>query len=109
MRRIGIIICATVAIGAVLFPNTKAQAGGEGVAAGLIGGLVGGAIIGSALSQPRYYYPEPYPVEVEVEGPPPYGAGAPYGFAPACYWTRGAPVWDGYRGMWVRPRIQVCD
>jgi hypothetical protein len=21
----------------------------------------------------------------------------------------GRPVWDGYRGIWVRPRIQVCD
>ena len=27
----------------------------------------------------------------------------------ACYWTRGEPVWDGYRGVWVRPRVQVCD
>jgi hypothetical protein len=24
-----------------------------------------------------------------------------------CYWTRGEPVWDGYR--WVEPRVQVCD
>jgi hypothetical protein len=21
----------------------------------------------------------------------------------------GRPVWDGYRGIWIRPRIQVCD
>jgi hypothetical protein len=27
----------------------------------------------------------------------------------SCYWTRGEPVWDGYRGAWVRPRVQVCD
>jgi hypothetical protein len=26
---------------------------------------------------------------------------------PQCYWTRGQPMWDGYR--WVRPRVQVCD
>jgi hypothetical protein len=25
---------------------------------------------------------------------------------PACYWTVGQPVWNGYR--WVRPRVQVC-
>ena len=29
--------------------------------------------------------------------------------AHACYWTRGAPVWDDYRGIWVRPRVQVCN
>lgn len=104
MRRIGIIICATVAIGAVLSSNRQAAAGGEGVAAGLLGGFAAGAIIGSVASQPRYYYgPVPMmPVEAEYEPVP-----AP--MAPACYWTRGAPVWDGYRGIWVRPRIQVCD
>lgn len=31
---------------------------------------------------PRYYYPE------------------------RCYWTRGAPFWNGYR--WVYPRIREC-
>ena len=25
---------------------------------------------------------------------------------PACYWTYGQPVWNGY--AWVRPRVQVC-
>ena len=35
--------------------------------------------------------------------------GTPVYMAPDCYWTRGAPVWDGYRGIWYRPRIQVCD
>jgi len=34
---------------------------------------------------------------------------APVYVGPTCYWTRGAPVWDGYRGIWYRPRIQVCD
>ena len=101
MRRISIIICATVAVGAVLFPTQKAAAGGGDVAFGLLGGLAAGTIIGSVVSQPRYYY-EPIPVEVEMDGPPPQ-------MMPSCYWTRGAPVWDGYRGAWIRPRIQVCD
>jgi hypothetical protein len=26
---------------------------------------------------------------------------------PACYWTYGQPVWNGY--AWVRPRVQVCQ
>ena len=26
-----------------------------------------------------------------------------------CYWTRGEPTWDEYRGAWVRPRLQVCN
>ena len=103
MRRIGIIICATTAAVAVLASNQKAAAGGGDIAVGLLGGLAAGAIIGSAVSQPRYYY-EPVPVEVEVDGPP-----GPMMMAPSCYWTRGTPVWDGWRGVWVRPRIQVCD
>ena len=93
MRRIGIIICATVAIGAVLSSNRQASAGGEGVAAGLLGGFAAGAIVGSIASQPRYYY-EPVPVPMEAEYEP-----VPMPMAPACYWTRGAPVWDGYRGV----------
>jgi hypothetical protein len=28
---------------------------------------------------------------------------------PSCYYTPGAPVWDSFRAMWVRPRVQVCD
>jgi len=28
---------------------------------------------------------------------------------PSCYYTPGEPVWDSFRGMWVRPRVQVCD
>jgi hypothetical protein len=31
------------------------------------------------------------------------------GESPNCYWTRGQPVWDDGRGIWTRPRIQVCD
>ena len=39
-------------------------------------------------------------------------SGAQYaqtGDSPTCYWTRGQPVWDDGRGIWTRPRIQVCD
>jgi hypothetical protein len=87
-----IVLVAVATMGATIAP---AQAGNGGaVAAGVIGGLAAGAIIGSAVSQPRYYAPAPVYVS-----PPPV----------RCYWTRGEPVWDGYRGVWVRPRVQVCD
>ena len=62
-----------------------------------VGGLAAGAIIGGAVAQPRYYAPAPV---YEVE--PAYAA-------PRCYMTRGEPVWDAYRGIWVRPRVRVCD
>jgi hypothetical protein len=89
----GLIVLATAAI---VLP-APAQAGGNGVAVGLIGGLAAGTIIGAAAAQPRYYAAEP----VYVAPPPPPPS--------SCYWTRGEPVWDGYRGAWVRPRVQVCD
>jgi hypothetical protein len=72
---------------------TPVRAGGSDVAAGLIGGLAAGTIIGAAVTAPRYYGP-----------PPVYVAPAPY-----CHWTRGEPVWDGYRGVWVYPSVQVCE
>jgi hypothetical protein len=71
---------------------TPAHAGNGDVAAGLLGGFAAGAIVGSVLA------PRPAPV---------YVAPAPVYVVPQCYWTRGEPMWDGYR--WVRPRIQVCD
>ena len=91
----GLIVLVTAATMSAAILPAPAQAGGRGgaVAAGVLGGLVAGAIIGSAASQPRYA-PEP----VYVAPPPPH-----------CYWTRGEPVWDGYRGVWRRPRVQVCD
>ena len=102
MRRISM-ICATLAAVAVLAPNQEAAAGSGDVALGLFGGLAAGTIIGSAIAQPRVYYaPSPYAVEFEYDAPPVM-------IAPNCYWTRGAPVWDGYRGVWVRPRMQVCN
>jgi hypothetical protein len=93
MTRGLIVLVAAATMAAAVAP---AQAGGRGgaVAAGIIGGLAAGAIIGSAAAGPRYY--EPAPVYV---APPP----------PSCYWTRGEPVWDPYRGVWRRPRMQVCD
>ena len=98
MTRGLIVLVAAATMGAAVLP-VPAQAGGNGgaVAAGVLGGLAAGAIIGgAAASQPRYYAPAPEPVYV---APPP----------PRCYWTRGEPVWDGYRGAYVRPRVQVCD
>jgi hypothetical protein len=96
MKRALIVLAAAATLSAAVMPVTPAHAGkGGAVAAGVIGGLAAGAIIGSAVaSQPRYYAPAPVYV-----APPP----------PRCYWTRGEPVWDGYRGVWVRPRVQVCD
>src|SRR4029450_1776206 len=77
---------------AVAPPPPPAHAGSGAVPAGLIGGFAAGAIVGSALA------PRPAPV---------YVAPAPvYVVEPQCYWTRGRPMWDGYR--WVRPRGQVC-
>lgn len=73
------------------------------VAAGILGGLAAGALIGSAARPapppPAYYYPAP------AYAPPPPA----YVPAPSCYFTPGEPVWDSFRGMWVRPRVQVCD
>jgi len=74
--------------------TTPVQAGGGDVAAGLIGGLAVGTIIGVAVAGPRYYPPPP-PVYV-----------AP---GPACYWTRGQPVWDAYHGVWSYPAVRVCE
>jgi hypothetical protein len=77
-----------------------AQAGGNGgaVAAGIIGGLAVGGMLGAAAAQPRPYY-----------GPPPAYVYDEPAYAPRCYYTRGEPVWDSYRGIWVRPRVRVCD
>lgn len=77
---------------------TDAHADGGRIFAGVVGGLAAGTILGAALA-PRYYYPPP-PVYLEpVDAPPPV----------SCRWAQGAPVWDGWRGEWVRPRVQVCE
>jgi hypothetical protein len=97
MKRLGVAF-AMAAVLTILPANQPAFAN-NGVAFGILGGLAAGTIIGAAVAQPRYYY-EPVPV---VVAPPP----APVG--PGCYWARGERVWDEYRGVWFRPRIQVCD
>ena len=98
-----LIVAAAAAIAVAGIQSEPAQAGSRGgaVAAGVIGGLAAGAIIGGAMAQPRYYGPPP----AYVAEPEPVYVAPP----PRCYWTRGEPVWDGYRGVWVRPRVQVCD
>ena len=41
-----------------------------------------------------------------VAPPPPPVYYAP---APTCYFAPGAPVWDQWRGIWVRPQVRVCN
>jgi len=97
MRRALSVVAISLLMGAAN-PST-ARADNGRVAAGLIGGLAVGTMLGAAAAAPRPYYA---PAPVYVEPVPVYEA-------PACYWTRGAPVWDGWRGVWYRPRVQVCD
>ena len=85
---------ATAVTVSALAVASHAHAGNGDVAAGLLGGFAVGAIVGSAMApRPAPVYVAPAPVYVV---PP-----------PQCYWTRGQPMWDGYR--WVRTRVQVCD
>jgi hypothetical protein len=95
------LIVATLSVISLTAATQPVQAGGNGgaVAAGVLGGLAVGAIVGGAAAQPRYYAPPPAYV---YEPEPVYAA-------PHCYYTRGEPVWDAYRGVWMRPRIHVCD
>jgi hypothetical protein len=88
MKRVPI-VCGGVALALSCIASQPAAAG-DNFAAGLIGGLAAGTLFGIAASSPPVYYVAPPPV-----------------YVPSCYWTRGRPVWDGYR--WHRPRIQVCD
>ena len=95
-------VAALAVLAIATFSDMSAsQAGGGDVAAGLLGGLAAGAIIGAATA-PRYYGPPP----AYYAPPPVYVEPAP-AYAPACYWTRGEPVWNGVAS--VRPRVQVCD
>ena len=70
----------SILTGCSLSAATTPVRGGD-VAAGVIGGLAAGTIIGAAVAGPRYYAPRLPPPPVYV--------------APACYRTRGEPVWDG--------------
>ena len=87
------IVCGGVAI-ALSCIAANPTAAGDGFAAGLVGGLAAGTLFGIAASSPPPVY---------------YVAPPPPAYVPTCYWTRGRPMWDEYRGIWVRPRIQVCD
>ena len=78
---------------------SEARAENGQIAAGVLGGLAVGTLLGSAAAPRPYYAPAP----VYVAPPPVVYEASP------CYWTRGAPVWDDWRGIWVRPRVQVCD
>ena len=102
MKRTFIVLAMSATVALSTAPQS-AQAGGNGgaVAAGVLGGLAVGAIVGGAAAQPRYYAPPPaYVYEAEpVYAAPPR----------QCYWARGEPQWDGYRGVWVRPRMRICD
>src|SRR5882762_9586631 len=100
MRTI-LLMRTTMAIGLVatlMGAPIQARAENGQVAAGILGGLAAGALIGSAVRPapppPVYYYP-----------PPPAYVAPP----PSCYYTPGQPVWDSFRGIWVRPHVQVCD
>ena len=82
-------LCSAAVIALGCLAPSQAEAG-DGFGAGLFSGLAVGTILGVAASRPRVYYAEPV-------------------YGPVCYWTRGRPVWDPHRGIWFRPRIQVCD
>src|SRR5262249_48791674 len=97
-------IVATGLLVALTAAPIQARAENGQVAAGILGGLAAGAVIGSAgrpaPPPPVYYYPAP----AHAAPPPAYRVAAP-----ACHYTQGQPVWDSFRGAWVRPRVQVCD
>lgn len=94
------VVVASFTLSAIAVPGVARAENGQ-VAAGVAGGLLGGMLLGGALAPRPYYAPAPvYYVEeapVYVERPS------------RCYWARGEPIWDEYRGMWRRPRMQVCD
>jgi hypothetical protein len=101
MKRLAIaLVTVATAISMIAVPNARAENGQ--IAAGVAGGLVGGLLLGGALA-PRPYYYAPGPVYVQPE--PVYVEPPPY----RCYWTRGEAYRDDGRGVWVRPRIKVCD
>lgn len=92
-------IASALSVSSAVVPS--AARADNGVAVGILGGLAAGAIIGSAVAPPPYYGPAP----VYMEADPVYVSPPPY----RCYWTQSEPVWDEYRGAWLRQRMQVCD
>jgi len=98
MRKLLVSLLITGSLCLTFTPRTAVAGSGE-VAAGIVGGLAVGTLFGAAVAGgPRYYQPAPV-----------YVAPAPVYVAPECYWTRGEPVFDRYRGAWFRPRVRVCD
>jgi hypothetical protein len=93
------LVAVTLTVSTIAAPDFARAENGQ-IAAGVAGGLLGGLLLGGALAPRPYYAPAP----VYVERAPVY-VERPY----RCYWTRGEPVWDDYRGIWRRPRVQVCD
>ena len=96
----------------------SAHADGIRLAADILNGNQGGYY--EPPPPPPYgRYDAPGPVYAEPGPLPPYDVpprprdplyampGPGYGPAPPCFWTRGQPVWDGYR--WRRSRVQICD
>ena len=93
------LVAVTLTVSTIAAPRFARAENGQ-VAAGVAGGLLGGLLLGGALAPRPYYAPAPVYVE-----PAPAYVERPYN----CYWTRGEPVWDDYRGIWRRQRVQVCD
>jgi len=98
VRHVMILLTSITMVGtSVASFSGNARADGGQVAAGILGGLAAGTILGAATAPRPYYAPAPVYVT-----PPAY-------VEPDCYWTRGQPIWDGWRQAWVRSRVQVCD
>jgi len=83
-----------------------AAPGSHGAArAGDLLGIQAGIAVGT---DPLAARPEPPPVTRRYSPAPVYAGPGPAPVPPpACYWTWGEPVWDGYG--WVRPQVEVCD
>jgi len=78
---------AAMTIGCLAPEQTVA---GERSSAGPLGALTVGTVSSASAAVPRTNYSETADT-------------------PTCHWTRGRPVWDPGKGIWVRPRLQVCD
>jgi hypothetical protein len=81
-------VCGAAAMAVGCLAPKQAAAGNDSPAV-LAGALVGTSIASAAAPAPRMRHAE------SVD--------------PACYWTRGRPTWDINKGIWTRPRIQVCE
>jgi hypothetical protein len=98
MRHLVILLTSVAMAGTLVASfSGSARADGGQVAAGILGGLAVGTILGAATAPRPYYAPAPVYVT-----PPVY-------VEPNCFWTRGQPIWDGWRQAWVSSSVQVCD